>query len=1388
LGEFLQRIRDAGDASLAWAPGVTAVAAELASSLEEDRAWDVPARHLLGWLKWYQALALPAEQQRSAAEEALDILAPAAIAIGFLEFPHSLLPALADCAAPGLTGLLQHAEAHPDAGLLSDVVDAWTHLVNATPEEHPDRAQRLSILGGGLLIRFQRTGTPQDLEDALAVLRRAVRLGVGDRGAGMYLSNLCAALKLSYERTRAIADLDEAVAAGRRAVTATEGHEGLPAALANLSGVLQTRFDRTSQREDLDEAIAVARRAVTDASATDPNRAAMLNNLVTALHARFKHTASEADLDEAVSLGRLAVDVGVGRPDADMRLKNLGDVLESRLERTSSAADLDDLIWVLGQRARLMADADPLDETLLLTRLGQALLDRYQKTETMADLDEIVAAARRVVEIAIPDNPGRIANLLILDWALEGRYEHYEALGDLDELVTVRQWIVGATRLGDAERSRRMSSLGGALLIRFARRNTADDLDEAVAAMRDAVSAAGEGPERLYCLSDLCSALQRRFANGRMRADLDEAATVAREAVAAGAAESATRTDVLINLARALSDRARATGSLRDLDDAIRLRRCAADATDPGRAHQRAAADQRRSHEFPHIGFRLAHHGDVPDTIHIGTAGDPGHADVLDLLGRDLEQRFEWTGVQADADEAVRVRREAVAATIDDAERADRLAALSHALTLRELRSGNLDKAVAIGREAVALAPDHVTHLVALSDTLQLRSRARGIGADLDEAVEIGRRAAALGPPSGWERAHAFANLSNLLLARFELHGDRADIDGAVEAGRQALASSGDQVVRPEWLVVLAQALETRIGDPARLSPREEADRAEALRIVSELAGSELAAPRLRVHGARIGARLSASTDQTLAADLLETAVRLLPEVAPRRMRPDEQRRAIESVGYLADHAAAVVLSDATQPAGERAQRALSLLEAGRGVLLGQILDVRSDLAELRRAHPELAARFTALRDLLDHDGDAMPAATTPPEDRIETAARLAETLREIRAQDGFDAFALPPTVDELLAAASHGPVVTFNVAHRGDALLLTSEGVDALPLPALTGQAVVDQVNAFHLAVFQAHNPDADRVAAQAALSNVLRWLWDNGVGPVLDKLGYHDAPPDGVPLPRVWWAPGGYLSLLPLHAAGHHDDPVSGKTVMDRVVSSYTPTVRALWHARQRQAARTAAASRSLIVAMPTTPGLPRQGLLRNVAAEAALLAELLPDPLTLVEPRPGAAPTERPVPTRDRVFSELPSRHVAHFACHGDNRVDDPGASRLLLHDHETNPLTVDSLSAVNLDGAQLAYLSACHTALHPAERLLGESVHLATAFQVAGFPQVVGTLWELDDEIAVEIAADFYSWLRDPRTGTLDLSRAARALHRAIRIQRDLLRDTPSLWAAHLHAGA
>ncbi|MBB5871882.1 hypothetical protein F4553_005261 [Allocatelliglobosispora scoriae] len=284
-----------------------------------------------------------------------------------------------------------------------------------------------------------------------------------------------------------------------------------------------------------------------------------------------------------------------------------------------------------------------------------------------------------------------------------------------------------------------------------------------------------------------------------------------------------------------------------------------------------------------------------------------------------------------------------------------------------------------------------------------------------------------------------------------------------------------------------------------------------------------------------------------------------------------------------------------------------------------------------------------------------------------------------------------------------------------------------------------------------------------------MLEWLWDVVTGPVLEKLGYTATPNtpavDGR-WPRVWWIPTGALTVLPLHAAGHHDDPSgSRRAVLDRVVSSYTPSVRALGNARS-VAHRTG--NGGFAVGINDIPDRLDLHLERAEPEAAAIAARLQIQPLL------------GPDATRQAVLSGLPGAAWAHFSCHGLANQDDPSRSYLALVD---GPLYAAELFNARIEMPYLAYLSACTTAMG-AVRLLDENISLAAAFQLAGFPHVIGTLWTINDWVAERLARDLYQ-LVHPDAATWHSP--GLVLHDIVRRYRDRFRDDPDLWASHIHYG-
>ncbi|MFI1030987.1 CHAT domain-containing protein [Streptomyces sp. NPDC020951] len=1261
--------------------------------------------------------------------------------------------------------------------------EAW----QATPADDPNRSLRLHNLAGTLLIRYRDVEGVTSLQQTVDRLRTTAD-GSGASGAPADAYTLCFLAGLDDIPSEVVSDVaataaplalarqlrlmnaydpaehETVIALWRRIIGITPpGDRRRHISLANLSQTLLVRYQLTGAEEDLAAALGTARRAVRTAREDDPERGLGVVNLAAGLSERYRREGETEDLDLAVDLMReAAARVPHDHTDRAQYLCSLGTILALRFERHEDPADLDDAIAVLRESTRAVP-ADPKGLGLALNNLGEALELRHALIGDTADLNEAVGVLRVAVEATPEAHADRVQYLASLSSALTTRGQVLGDQQDLKEAVDLLRAALPAAPTGSPVRSRVLHNLALAHYQRLFRTGLRQaDLDEAVTAARTALAdLSPTHPAHAKSLGLLADALRMRYEQTTNPDDLTEAVAIGRDLLRPRSELSpARRAEQLTTGAGALHTRYLQTASTADLDETIDALRTALRTSAPGH------------------GARLV---------------------ILNNLALALLARCVHTHSGPDLDAAIDAQRTAVEmAGPRHSARAQLLGALGGFLQARHGHSGSradLDESIGVLAAAAEAAPaGHPARARVLpnwSNALLMRSMATGDRTDLDAAVAIAREAVAVMPADGVWRSWALGRFGQALAHRHESDGPATDLDEAVTALHEAChGTGGTPVATPVLLHLLGEVLAARHERDG-----DRADLAEAVRLSAQIASLPSAPPTLRIAAAiRAGQLLTASEDLSRTAGFFEEAVTLLPRIAPRRLRRGEQQYLLSRFQGLAAVAAALALRDPARPPGERALRALRLLETGRGVLMGQALDAWSESAVLRRAHPELAARFEELRDILDRPDDGadalmggVPAAGAGPGaeagaeaeagtgDRHRLDAELAAVLERIRAQDGFGSFGLPPSVGELLAAAQEGAVVVLNVTTvLCDALLVTPAGVTAVPLPGLTLSYATDLAHACQRAAHEATDDDPDvRTKAQETLSTVLGALWDVVVEPVLTALGHDRAPRDGR-YPRVWWVPGGPLARLPIHAAGHHDG--SDRAVLDRVVSSYAPTVRALRHAR-RELPDTPAFGPPLVVAMPTTPG---HAPLDFAADEAEVCAELLPEAAVLLAPG-------RP-PTRDEVLRRLPGCPVVHFACHGDSLSADPAQHRLLLHDHAETPLTIGELATVRLDHARLAYLSACGTAVSYDGVLVDEAVQLTSAFQLCGFRHVVGTLWPVVDGTAVEFAEAFYAALRPEPDAAADPDRSPYALHAAVRRLRDELPRTPSLWASHIHTGA
>ncbi|MFI2663535.1 CHAT domain-containing protein [Micromonospora carbonacea] len=1061
-----------------------------------------------------------------------------------------------------------------------------------------------------------------------------------------------------------------------------------------------------------------------------PDSAATLGKL-----GRVQYRDADTDpdaLDRAVRLFRRAIDHAEnGHAELPHLRTNLGTALMTKFDRDGDQDDLDEAVEEC-QAAVEDAPPDAPIQAMCLSNLGITLLTRAGRLGSRQDLENAVAACQAAVD-GWPDHPDiealktnldttrrTLANFLDHEAGLSARIDAASDPGELSDLLWNRFIRTGdladldrAVRVrqdaGDAGESpaEHLEGLCDLLRDRFVHSGRSEDLNASIAAGRAAIEATPPGdPELAGRRSTLAIALSQRYQNGGAPEDLDESIRYTRDAMASDTEPSPTDLSNLCLSLRLLFER---TDRIEHVNEAVEAGRAAVGAALKG---------------TPLLGVYLGNFGGA------------------------LLARFRRTSGQVDLDEAIDALRRSVSAmSAVSYERGMALANLSSALYTRfDCRQdrADLDEAIDTGRQAVmATSPDHTSRALRLSNLAAFLLARFSVGdapADLDEALEVCRAAVEALAPGDPRRAPALLNLTQALLDLHDRTGRREPLDDAVDGARKSLAELPvDHPDRPLHLLSLGRVLRRRNAVTGT-------DLEAVLAAVREAASTDVGAPRVRAVAAAEWAGLAASDGRWAeAAEAYGTAVDLVGRTVSRSLTWRDREALIDGMAGLGADAAACCVR-AGLPT-----RAVELFEQGRGLLLGHALDSRTDLTALAERQPAFATMFTELCAAFeDPDTDA----TT----RRGLAARYDRLLANIRTLPGFDTFLRPPTVCDLAPAEGHAVVVVVSDFGSYALILSAAAEVTPVPLPALTPRVVMEEVLGFLQAVEDTRSGTARaRAAGRDRVIRTLEWIWDAVAGPVLDHLGGAE---------RLWWCPSGMLSLLPLHAAGYHG--TGSLTVVDRVVCSTTPTLRALVHSRRGTDPARPRADRALVVAMPRTPGhdVPLPGAER----EAAVVRTHLPGAVDVVS---GTAAT------RDTVLTALPKAQIAHFACHGNSDLTNPSESLLLLADHHNHPLTALDLAHLRLD-AELAFLSACSTA-RPGGRLADEVIHLASAFQMAGYRHVIGTLWPIGDQPAVDFAELVYPAIA--AGGDI-----ATAVHTATRTLRDRHPDDPLVWASHVHVGA
>lgn len=860
--------------------------------------------------------------------------------------------------------------------------------------------------------------------------------------------------------------------------------------------------------------------------------------------------------------------------------------------------------------------------------------------------------------------------------------------------------------------------LGSLLTERFKHSGSMDDLDRAINVTRNAIDAPHDTPLQVEFSLILGDILGVRFKHTGSMDDLNEAISIFNNAVEATPHDDPFRVGWLNKLGVLLGRRFSRLGLIDDLNQAIKVSSDAIDATphdDLDRAFRLHHLGNFLYRRFDHIG--LMHDLDraiiaTSNALDAIPDDHPDRAGFLASVGSFLAKRFERTESMSHINEAIRMTSHAVDATpYNHSFQGAQLHNLSTFLDMRFEKTGPIED---LNRSVVAAASRNLARphlfLTGLGKQLFNRSKQTGSMDDLERSISVSSDAVDVAPHYHLNRADYLVNLANILGWRYHQLGSADDLDRKL-----ACCIEG-------WLCING-ATSTRFN-------------------LAQVAANILIKQQ----------------DWETSYQLLHDATSLLSTMSLRSLNHTDTQALLGNTPLgFATSAAAVALNVGKSPGD-----ALRLLELRRGVTASLLMDMREDVAELQLKHPDLAERFSQLREDLDSPAhkvsavipDQLSSWEQQSKRRREADEELNKIIDEIRTRPEFSQFLQPPALQDLMNAAKQGPIIVVNItSFRSDAFLIQSGSIRVIELPGITPVKLLEQVMDLYTCL-----------DSKLDLTSSLEWLWHTICRPCLDALGFIDPVSDGN-WPHVWWIPTGRLSLMPLHAAGIYTQ-ASKETVLDRVISSYASSIKALLHGRKRSIQKSSQAasldSSALIVAMQDTPGLGQDAHLHFANAETDMLQDLLCPKLHLTP----CMPQRR----KDDVLEQLPKCKLFHFAGHGRLDYKDPSQSCLLLEDWETNPLTMGAVRDSRLQDNPpfLAYLSACSTGANRSAKLADEGIHLISAFQLAGFQHVVGTLWEVSDKHCVDVARILYKTLQEE--GMTDKA-VSLGLHRAIRALRD-----------------
>lgn len=1262
-----------------------------------------------------------------------------------LEKVHLLPPAATEprrAARPRKGVLLLNFEYTKARNRLREEIRRAEETANAMEDDDPGRGEHLLALALLFDSSYKLTGSPRDLREAIRRAKEGVVATPEDHpDRGRYLHELGLLISSRWHKKKTTEDMEEIGRYTKEAIKATpRSHRNWGAYRIDLSWFFISDFELTNPQAAMQKVIRSAIAVARSLPDGDPNRAERLREVAMWFFIKYEETKTESELQEALSWAQEAVAAAPDDNPDRGRFTGLARVLKyMKIARKNESKELREAIrWA----TEAPPDNDDPDQAQRLQDLSLVFSSKYWQTKRQDDLQEAIRWARMTVD-APGGHPNRARCLNDLAIYFTARYDHTKSPDDLREAISWAKQAAAATSIDDPNRGKLLHDLAECFSSKYDYTAAQGDLEDAILCAREAVNEiSGQNPNQGGYLHELARLFACRYRDTKTPGDLEEAIRRNTDAVAATPVNDWTRGLYLIDLSFRIWSRFDQSRDLDDLQEAI---------------------------------FKAA------DAVQATPDAHPKRGPYLLTLGRMLVSRYEETGYFDDLQDAIEVQRLGLARIRDDdPERGSFVRQLCLSVCSRYYRTGmkeHLEESIRLGNETVATCdrndPNRGKCLTQMGNWESHRYNETGEPGHLQAAIQWDRKAVSAASGAGEVRALCLSNQGLRLYARFQKTAGTEDLESAIHCAREALlAVTRESSIRGQIIRSLGCFLVSKSRSNHVPAGKQREYRSEAVGFFEEDAASLDQLPIHRRRSLLNAAHLLAEDSRWERAFLhFESAIQLLPGV---QQSSSQQRNRRQSALWELRGLSSLVASLALQT-GKPALTALRYLELGCAAIFSCIFDSRNDASDLDHENLMLCLKYQYLTNMLDSPTHDLSCSNFNRQSNL--GSQLERFAQEIRLVDTLEGLQLPPWTQDLGRLATAGPIVAFNITGvRSDAIIITGAGIKSIPLPALSLSVV--EANARVIAEDLTKGTLETIHARSEKMKVLLLWLWTCVVNPVLTELKL--IPSGREPLPCVWWVTSGPMAQMPIHAAGDYFKQESNDHTFQHVVSSYTPSIEALGHARETasRVSKQPNNKKVLLVGIATIPVDGTAGKIPGFQNQSKDIEEII---LT-------CATTKRPKnPCKYSILNALPNGKSDHFDGRGSYGSQDPPNNRLyLLYDRDKDmvePVTVRGISDVEEPNAIVAFLSN--------EHLLHQAIHLAREFQQTGFPHVIGALWKGgdDDGPAVELAQAFHRKLFSllDEEEILD-SAVARAFHSAIVSLWERERNNPLSWAAFIHVGA